>query len=115
MTQSDARVLSAKPRVASGADEGYDSDVTRDDASRKPHAPSKVAASPPPVATAQPATRRSARTQKADALDITAKLSNLQTAEPAAAGKKKRGAAPETQLESQGELSRRSCSADRCV
>ena len=89
-------MLSAKPRAANGADEGYDSDVTRDDT------PSKVAvvATTPAVATALPATRRSARTQKADAQDIVEKLSALQTAEPSVGGKKR--GAPESQYESQG-------------
>lgn len=36
---SDARVLSAMPRAADGADEGYGSDETRDEA---PHAPAVV-------------------------------------------------------------------------
>ena len=125
MTQSDAHVLAAKPHSgAAAAAEGYDSDVTRDDAPhalaalRQPStAPNKaaaaaaaaaVASSPPAVATALPATRRSARThtQKADAMDITAQLQTtcLQTTEPAAGGKAKRGAVVVTQQESQGAL-----------
>lgn len=95
-------MLSAKPGAVNGADEGYDSDVTRDVAPRK-----VAVAATPAVATALPATRRSARTQKADAQDIVEKLSCLQTAEPSVGGnKKKRGAAPESQYESQGALCR---------
>ena len=109
LTQSDARVLSAKPRAADGAAEGYDSDVTRDDAvprefdgvGRQPA--SFLAMSPPPAlpATALPAMRRSTRTQKVGANDIVAKLSRLQTAEAAEVGKK-RGAVTEAHQESQG-------------
>ena len=85
-------MLSAKPGAVNGADEGYDSDVTRDVAPRK-----VAAAATPAVATALPA----------DAQDIVEKLSCLQTAEPSVGGnKKKRGAAPESQYESQGALCR---------
>ena len=64
---------------------------------------------PPPAAVA---TRRSVRTQKADAHDITAKLANLKTAEPAAGGKKKRGVETEAQQpESQGAKRPRKMSA----
>lgn len=110
-------MLAAKPRACAVA-EGYDSDVTRDDAPRalaalrqpglapSKAAPAALAASPPAVATALPATRRSTRTQQKVAAqdDITAKMSCLQTAEPAVGGKMKRGAVPETQQESQGAL-----------
>ena len=109
LTQSDARVLSAMPRAADGAAEGYDSDVTRDDAmpreldgaGRQPA--SFLEMSPPPAlpATALPAMRRSTRTQKAGANDVVAKLSRLQTAEAAEVGKK-RGAVTEAHQESQG-------------
>ena len=101
LTQSDARVLSAKPHATDGAAEGNDSDVTRDDAVRQPA--SRKGISPPPMlpATAQPATRRSTRAQKPGANDIVAKLSRLQTAEPAEVGKK-RCAVTEARIESQG-------------
>ena len=103
LTQSDARVLSAKPRAADGAAEGYDSDVTRDDGAGCQPA-SRMESSPPPAlpATALPAMRRSTRTQKAGANDIVAKLSRLQTAEPAEVTGKKRGAVTEAHQESQG-------------
>ena len=108
LTQSDARVLSAKPRTTDGAAEGYDSDATRDEAVPREldiagHQPaSRMDISPPPAlpTTAQPAMRRSTRTQKAGANDIVVKLSRLQTAEPAEVGKK-RGAVTEAH-ESQG-------------